>query len=137
MTAPSRWYTGSWLPHGLLAGLIVIWVALAATVSAANSRQLTIDVSCSSGNPPVGVWVESSTGGSWWADPGEPGTGVARRYVFQQEFSGPYRVNVGCGGTAGAWGISVSSVDAAQPFRRLVCEDRRTTGGRCEDQPAG
>ncbi len=131
---------GPWLPYSLLAALVAIWVLLAVTVPATTSRQLTIDVSCSSGNPPVGVWVESSTGGSWWAIEGEPGAGPARRFVFQQEFNGPYQVNVGCGGTAANWGISASSVEATQPFRYLVCEDRHgtdTSGGRCEDQPAG
>lgn len=139
MTTPQQ--AGWWLPYLLLTALIVTWVVLAMTAPVADNRQLTVDVTCTSGNPAVGAWVESSTGGSWWAENGEPGTSVARRFVFKQAFSGSYRVDVGCGGTRELWGVPASSADGSAPYRRLTCDDLHVTvtttvASRCYDQPS-
>ncbi|KOV90228.1 hypothetical protein ADL03_02050 [Nocardia sp. NRRL S-836] len=127
------------MPYVLLTILVLTWVVLAATAPAAVNRQLTVDVTCTSGNPAVGAWIESSTGGSWWAEKGEPGTSTARRFVFTQVFEGSYRVDVGCGGTEGQWGVPASSADSSAPYRKLACDDLNVTvtdtvRSRCHDQ---
>ncbi|CCH31942.1 hypothetical protein ABZ816_42050 [Actinosynnema sp. NPDC047251] len=137
-TGSTRRPAVAWLPYLLLAALLSTWVVLAATLPVAGNRQLTIDVSCTSGNPPVGVWVESASGGSWWAEEGRPGPAAATRFTFQQAFTGEYRVDVGCGGTAEHWGVAATSAGGSAPYRRLVCDDENLAGtatGGCRDRP--
>lgn len=139
MTGARRSPVDSWAPYALLALLVAAWIALAAAVPVVNNRQVVIDVSCSSGNPAVGVWVESATGGSWWAERGASSSGPATRYTYTQPFTGEYQVNVGCGGTELHWGVTAKSDSGTSPHRRLVCDDHvaGTTAGRCLDRATG
>ncbi|MFI9011383.1 hypothetical protein ACIGNX_29510 [Actinosynnema sp. NPDC053489] len=136
---PGRRRAGA-TPYVLLAVLVATWVVLAATVPVTSNRNLTIDVSCASGNPPVGIWVESASGGSWWGEEGEGGSTAVKRFTFRQRFTAEYRVDVGCGGTSGNWGVSAKSANGSAAYRRLVCDDDRlagTTAAQCRDQAAG
>lgn len=143
MTEPNpegrRAGAATWVPYVLLTALVTTWVVLAVRVPVTSNRQLTIDVSCASGNPPVGIWVESASGGSWWGEEGRTGSTSATRFTFQQRFTGDYRVDVGCGGTSRNWGISARSTSGSGAYRRLICDDDRPTGttAGCRDQPAG
>lgn len=125
----------------LLAALLVAWAVLAVTTPTATHRTLSIDVTCASGNPAVSIWVESASGGSGWGQNGQPGSALARRFTFQQVFTGEYQVNVGCGGTPDQWGVVVESTRSEIPYRRLVCDDVHATDpstiGGCRDEPAG
>jgi hypothetical protein len=111
------------LSYAVVAVLVAAWIVLVVTLPKAVHRTLTLDVVCTSGQPPVGVWVESASGGSGWAQRGEGGATVVRRFVYQQEFEGPFEAHVGCGGTTERWGIEARSSQLTSPYRRLTCDD--------------
>ncbi|MFF5084030.1 hypothetical protein ACFY36_43845 [Actinoplanes sp. NPDC000266] len=114
------------------------WLGLALTLPESDGRDLTIDVACASGNPVVAVWIESRSGGSDYADPGDPGRTAIKRFTFRQKFSDVYQVRVGCGGSRAQWGITVLSSYDEPPYRRLDCDDVEVTGTRgagCFDRP--
>ena len=130
----------AWLSFAVLILLIGLWIVLAATVPKATNRSLTFDISCASGNAVVGVWVESASGGSGWAQESDPSESAVKRYTFQQVFNGSYEVRVGCGGNRDNWGIVANSVQGDRPYRRLVCDDVNSTlplPAHCRDQVAG
>jgi hypothetical protein len=116
--------------------LVAGWIVLLGSLPKAAHRTVTLDVVCTSGQPPVAVWIESASGGSGWAQRGEPGTSPVRRFVYQQAFEGPYEARVGCGGTTERWSIETRSAWQANPYRRLTCDDTATAPppGPCRDQ---
>ncbi|MGI5238558.1 hypothetical protein [Dactylosporangium sp. CA-139066] len=129
----------AWIPRVALVVLPAVWGVLAATLPTSTDRDLTIDVFCTTGNPVVGVWIESQSGGSGFAQPGEPGTAAVIRYTFRQQFTGRYQARVGCGGNRQQWGLSVSSSFSDRTYRRLACNDADADTARsagCRDQPA-
>ncbi|WP_254897367.1 hypothetical protein [Amycolatopsis sp. Hca4] len=116
--------------------LVIVWAALAVTLPVAVYRDLTTDVSCTSGNPVVAVWIESSSGGSGFARAGQPGSAAAARYLFRQNFAARYQIRVGCGGSVEQWGITAKSTYSEEPYRRIVCDDVHLDGlltGNCRD----
>ncbi|WP_306210615.1 hypothetical protein [Actinoplanes sp. RD1] len=126
-----------WVPRVALLVLPAVWIALAVTLPVSAGRNLTVDVVCSSGNPVVGVWIESRSGGSSFARRGDERSAAFTRYTFRQEFSAPYQVRVGCGGDARQWGLPVESADSDRAYRRLLCEDADPVSARtvgCRDQ---
>ena len=128
----------AWTSYTLLTVLLVAGIVLALTVPTATNRGLTFDIVCTSGNPVVGAWVESASGGSYWAQKGRAGRATAARFVFRQVFTGEYQVNVGCGGTEEQWGVEGQSARSSHPYRRLVCDDLHVPPSgnvRCWDQP--
>jgi hypothetical protein len=133
--------TGSrtWIPRIALVVLPVAWAGLAVTLPTKSNRDLTVDVSCASGNPVVAVWIESRPGGSRFARKGESGRSTDTRFTFRQTFTGPYQVRAGCGGTPEQWGVTVWSAYDDRPYRRLACDDLTVVGTRgagCDDRPA-
>ncbi|MEV6521517.1 hypothetical protein AB0M43_06255 [Longispora sp. NPDC051575] len=129
----SRW-CDTWIPRIALLVLPAVWILLAVTLPAPGSRNLTIDVSCTSGNPVVGVWIESRSGGSGFAERDGSATAGLARFVFRQQFAGPYQARVGCGGTPAQWGRTGGSADNDRAHRRLTCQDTSTDSGDCLDQ---
>jgi hypothetical protein len=129
----------AWIPRVALVVLPAAWALLAATLPTSAYRDLTVDVFCTSGNPVVGVWIESRSGGSWFAQRGDTGSAAVVRYTFRQKFTDPYQVRVGCGGNQQQWGLTVASSFSNRAYRRLACNDADAaaakTGG-CRDQSA-
>lgn len=142
MTSPNivserRRRVGAWVPRIALAVFPATWITLAATLPTAANRDLTIDVSCTSGNPVVAIWIESRSGGSWFAQEGEPGHTKVKRYTYRQKFTEKYQVRVGCGGTQQQWGITVMSSYSDRSYRRLLCDDvniTHTAHDGCRDE---
>ncbi|MEU9742200.1 hypothetical protein AB0E12_23750 [Micromonospora chersina] len=129
----------TWIPRATLVVLPAAWVALAATLPASADRDVTIDVFCTSGNPVVGVWIESRSGGSWFARRGDAGSATSVRYTFKQKFTDAYQARVGCGGNQQQWGLTVVSSYSDRPYRRLACDDAddaRAAANGCRDQTA-
>src|SRR4051812_9992094 len=123
--------------YAVVVALLAGWIVLLVTLPKAAHRTLTLDVVCTSGQPPVGVWIESSSGGSGWAQRGEPAATPARRFVYQQEFTGLYEARVGCGGTTERWGVETRSSQLTSLYRQLTCDDAAAvppTPGLCRDR---
>jgi len=126
-----------WIPRVALIALPTAWIVLAATLPASADRELTIDVFCTSGNPVVGVWIESRSGASWFAQRGDAGSATVVRYTFRQNFTDLYQARVGCGGNQQQWGLTVVSSFSDRAYRRLACNDTDATAARndgCRDQ---
>lgn len=88
---------------------VVISTFAAASASAAVNYQIRGSVVCSDGQPVVGVWMESSGGGSGWAGwtryPGRPHVARYAR-TFTTSLSTTIYLNVGCGGSPSRWASS-------------------------------
>lgn len=103
-----RGVTRQWGRTSLIAALMVLAVS-ASAASAATSYQIRGTVVCPSGQSVVGVWVNSSGGGSGWAGwtpyPGRP---HVARYLrkFTTNLASNVSLNVGCGGTRARWSTS-------------------------------
>jgi hypothetical protein len=126
-----------YLSYVVLILLVLAWLVLFTTLPRAADRQLTLDITCRSGNPVVGVWVESATGGSSWAQRGEASRS---RFIFKQPFKGDYQVRAGCGGNAGQWGVEARSAHSDVTYRRLLCDDVEFTPPQpasCRDELGG
>jgi hypothetical protein len=126
-----------WIPRAALIALPTAWIVLAATLPVSADRELTIDVFCTSGNPVVGVWIESRSGASWFAQRGDVGSAMVVRYTFRQKFTDLYQARVGCGGNQQQWGLTVVSSFSDRAYRRLACHDTDGTAARtdgCRDQ---
>lgn len=120
---PRRHLADRIVPRIALVVLPAAWILLAATMPTATARDLTIDVTCASGNAVVRVWIESSSGGSAFAEPSGPAYAAPQRFVARQHFPGAYQVRAGCGGVHDQWGITALSNYDDQMYRRLVCDD--------------
>lgn len=128
------------LSYVVLSILIVGWAVLVITLPRATNRTLTFDVVCRSGNPVVGMWVESVSGGSYWGQAGEPGAAGFARFTYQHTFDGDYELRVGCGGSAQTWGVEARSTQGAWTYRRIVCDDidfSPPAPARCRDELRG
>ncbi|MFV2022264.1 hypothetical protein [Micromonospora sp. LOL_023] len=113
----------AWISRAALFVLPAAWIVLAATLPTSAERILTIDVFCTSGNPVVGVWIESRSGGSGFAQRSDSGSTAVVRYTFRQRFADAYQAHVGCGGNQQQWGLPVVSSFSDRTYRRLVCVD--------------
>jgi hypothetical protein len=136
--SPQNQWLSSWIPRIAILVLAALWIILAATLPQATRRDLTVDVSCTSGNPVVAMWIESRSGGSGLAQEGAADRTSIKRYIFRQTFLGSYQVRVGCGGRAEQWGVTVKSSYLDRPYRLITCDDTFGTAPdaeRCVDRP--
>lgn len=88
---------------------IAFTVALAQPATAATTYSIRGTVVCPSGLPVVGVWMQSSGGGSGFASwTRYPGRSHVARYsrTFSTNLSSGIYLNVGCGGSTSAWSTS-------------------------------
>lgn len=104
-------------------------------VGAASSLEIRGTVVCASNEPVVGVWVQSSGGGSnfagWTAYPGKP---HVARYSLKMttNLTTSIYLNVGCGRTPAQWGRSARTVtlkvtSGVQAFLNARCPAGKTT----------
>ncbi|MEU0884073.1 hypothetical protein ABZ345_36225 [Lentzea sp. NPDC005914] len=129
-----------WFPRVALVVLPVLWIYLGTTLPIATNREVTVDVSCSSGFPVAAVWIESTSGASWYATESPRGTAPFQRFTFKQRFMATYQIRAGCGGTQQQWGITAVSTYGANQYRRVVCDDVHINSisvESCADRPGG
>lgn len=117
-------------------------VALAATLlaapgaGAATKRVVKGTVICAHGNKAMGVWVESSAGGSRWAkfhrSATHPNAGFYTAEVTTAAASTKVRLHVGCGAkdTAGNWRSNLRT-------KAATVAGSRTLNTKCDDTKAG
>ena len=79
-------------------------------------------VECASGEPVVGVWVESASAGSGWAERSEPGASRVE-YRYTLPVAGRYQLHVGCGGGESDWGSTNFSPFVDGPLNSFICRD--------------
>jgi len=120
--------------------------------SAATKMLIRGTVACSAGQPAVGVWIESSAGGSEWADDqswqfttSQPNRSY--RY-FEETVTSPsskskISLHVGCGGTPSRWSKDLWSegfpVGSTGRVINVACDyaKRSRTVGACKQAPKG
>jgi hypothetical protein len=134
----------------VLAGVLALGVALGVSLPRQANERITLDISCVSGAPVVGVWVEAENGGSGFAEPAGGGVGAGvgvgvgvgasgrERFAFELGFAGTYEVHAGCGGSRERWHKVAHSDPYDDPTRTLLCDDTvavATTSepGPCQD----
>ena len=104
----------TWLSRMAVLLFLVASVSLAdvAAANAAGSITVRGTVSCDGGKKVVGVWVNSSSGGSrfatWTAFPGRPDVATYSK-ALSTTLPTKLRIDVGCGGTASQWGSNNKS----------------------------
>jgi surface antigen len=127
---------------------IALTAALApATPASAAAATITVTgtINCLNGHEVVGVWIESSAGGSIWADftkvPGHPEAAVISKKVSIQGSSSEVSLAIGCGGTPKKWWSSNSTkplkVKAGTVVLNARCTEKAGSGQRCVLPPKG
>jgi surface antigen len=99
-------------------------------------------VICASGRTVVGVWIQSSAGGSGWATftklPGRPHVAYYTRTMTIGSTSSSVYPTVGCGGTPQSWASSNSapakSVSSTYVYN-VRCSDPSSGKGSCSGAP--
>lgn len=119
-------------------------MVLSAAYSAAGDDDGPTDpvtgrVTCDSGAPVVGVYVEAGSQAhsgfaSFRADENDPS---AATYAWSLPPGRRHSVHVGCGGTRAAWSTNNRSPDVDGSDNTFICRDsdaaaRRSHYGRCE-----
>ena len=124
----------------LLAGLALCLVVLGLTATApAASAAVTLNgtVQCISGEPVVGVWVVSNTGGTGWAN-FTPASGLPSKASFSKSVTNTnsYYLSVGCGGNAQTWHTTNYSDTVSGNSKYFSCWDAYGSNnyakGRCQ-----
>lgn len=97
-------------------------------------------VACPSGQPVVGVWMQSSGGGSgfmtWTAYPGAPT--IARfssPNAFKFTLGSSIHLNVGCGGTPTRWGSSSRGPSITVKSGSMLYMNAECNGSTCSTFP--
>lgn len=130
-----NWYEN----RRLLLGPVAVLLGFASLGSvSAEAAPVTVSgtVLCPTGMPVVGVWVQSSGGGSRFAKR-EPATSVTAMSVYSARVSsGAVELHVGCGGTPAKWGsdqwtaairvtrsrsLNATCTGRVGTFRRVAC----------------
>lgn len=100
---------GRWIRRilAITAPAMLVSLAYAAPpASAATSVTVHGTVRCTNGAKVVGVWINSSAGGSTWANwtpyPGTASVAIIRKTI-STNFPTQLRLDVGCGGTPASW----------------------------------
>lgn len=111
------------------------------TAAEAATSSVSGVVVCTTGNPVVGVWVDSSAGGSGWAGwSRQPGAPHVAQYSRAISPGGSVSLHVGCGGEPSRWrgdnwtpriGVSGARILNA------TCNDGVGTGVRCSFPASG
>lgn len=112
------------ISHVLASLLVALGLILLITVPRVTNERITLEVTCTSGAPVVGLWLEASLGGSGWGEPADSTTPSTKNYGFILPFGGSYEAHVGCGGNRDRWEVNVKSDRRNAPQRRLMCHDR-------------
>jgi surface antigen len=105
-------------------------VGLSNPAAAATAVRVHGTVECSGGKAVVGIWINSSGGGSKFADwtpyPGRPHVAVYSATV-STNFSTNLRLDVGCGGSKATWGSNNKTPElrmssgTSNPMNALAC----------------
>jgi hypothetical protein len=94
------------------------------TSSSTNSGPVTVSgqVSCSSGNAVVGVWVEADKGAGWspWKGVGD---GANADYWYTLPRSEQYSLHIGCGGSPDSWRVAVETPYVGGTHNSFDCFD--------------
>ena len=104
----------------LVVALLGAVVAYVQPASAATTIHGTVQ--CVTGARMVGVWVSANSGGSGWASWTPRSTSVAN-YSYTLPYGGTYHLNVGCGGSSGAWASSNSTPNVGGNAYWFTCYD--------------
>ncbi len=137
---------------GLAALIAMGLLILPVSASAATNMLVRGTVACSGGQPAVGVWIESSAGGSEWAnDQSWQYSSVSpnRSYrYFEETVTSPasrtsISLHVGCGGTSLKWGKDLWSakypVGSSGRVINVACDYSKASRatGACTQAPIG
>lgn len=137
---------------GIAAVAAVALLVTPMTASAATSMLIRGTVTCSGSQPAVGVWIESSAGGSEWANDqswlfSTASPNKSYRYfeetVSSRSSKSTISLHVGCGGTPSKWTKDLWSkgfpVGSAGRVINVACDyskpSRKT--GACTEAPVG
>lgn len=82
----------------------------------------TGQLSCQSGAPVEGVWVQAAHG-SGWASWKKLGNGSVADWWYTLPVNESYHLNVGCGGSPGSWTVSVRSSTVSGGHNSFNCYD--------------
>lgn len=93
------------------------------TSSPAQPTEVAGVVSCASGAPVVGIWVDAVDGGSGFADRRDLPDG-STSFTKLINFGSSYQIHVGCGGTEADWATSYFSHPQTGQNLTFVCEDQ-------------
>ena len=90
--------------RGMAVGVLAALVLLTASVStgAASASVVYGQITCVA-NPPMGVWLTTSSGGSGWASWGRAYANTIN-YSKSLPNGGSWYLAVGCGGSPASWG---------------------------------
>jgi surface antigen len=114
----------------LLAALTLVLGVGVAPASATTSMTVRGTVICANGHDVVGVWVESSAGGSkfatWHAFGGHKNTAYYSTKIASRLSSTKITIRVGCGGSKASWWS-----DNGSP--KITVAGNRTLNTRCEE----
>lgn len=128
--------------QAMLIGLVATLAAGAVAVpnaSAATTRTLSGTVACQNGKVAVGLWVESSAGGSKWSDTLTRRAGSAwiadyTATITTSTASTNVQLHVGCGGDSVTWwsnNQTVSRTVTGNSSVSALCKEAPGTGQRC------
>ncbi len=108
-------------------------------VASATTLTLSGAAVCTSGRSVVGIWVESSAGGSGWAGftpaPSKPYVAYYSKSVAFSAASSSVTVTVGCGGSPASWASSSRSGAMTLSSTHIYntwCTDPSTGNGSCQ-----
>ncbi len=127
-----------------LVALSVIGILGAAPAHAATSRTVSGTVTCANGRTVVGVWVESTAGGSGWANfnrfAGKSSAAFFTKTITTSSSTTSVKLHVGCGGSSRAWWSNNRTSYLSVTKSRVVnarCWEASGTGNRCKFPPKG
>lgn len=135
-----------------LAAIAMCLLAAPLSASAATSMLIRGTVACSGGQPAVGVWIESSAGGSEWANDQSwqySSSPPNRSYrYFEETVTSPssrstISLHVGCGGEPSKWSKDLWSTGILVGSKgrdiNLVCDYAKPQrkAGACTAPPKG
>lgn len=135
-----------------LTAIVICLLAAPLSASAATSMLIKGTVACSGGQRAVGVWIESSAGGSEWADDQSwqySSTSPNRSYrYFEETVTSPssrssISLHVGCGGEPSRWTKDLWSAGIVVGSKgrdiNVVCDYNKPQrkAGACTTPPVG
>lgn len=113
--------------------------------AAATTRTISGVVTCYNGRAVVGIWVESTGGGSGWANTttqfaGQANSAYFTRTITTSASSTSVRLDIGCGGTTVSWWSNNRTPFITVQGNRVLnaeCKEAAGTGTRCSWPPKG
>jgi hypothetical protein len=127
---------------GRIVLLVVIQIAalvMTAASASAATHSISGSVACENGGTVTGVWVQSSAGGSRWADysrrSGAPWIANYSTSITVSASATNVELHIGCGGSTTTWGssnkTSATSVSGSRVFSARCNDVKGTNGYRC------